>query len=799
MSLKPSPRATRSALLLLLLTAAPAAAQPTMKVKVERVEVGFRSQAERPLGSLFLPGLWTPVGVTLNSGGDGQLTLPAQADGTCRGHLFVEGTDGDGGQNVYAAPFVLPAKGRVTVLGYTMPGSTSPELSLSLAADAQPERRLPLATRSFNGLGLHQHVYLTLGARLPELQTAASELTVNLHEGESGPRHAGAETEVARLPDRWFGYQAVDFVVLAADDDFLADLGRSPERAKALADWVAQGGRLLISLSWRNQDRARKLLAGAGWPAAVAAAVPPYRPRPPLRSLAGLQTWANILNKPFPISPARPLQVAALQPGKEAEVLIREETGEPLLVRLCHGRGSIALLALELDRAPFTTWTGKVDFWKALLARLAPRVQAGSAQAGVEAGLPHEDIGARLHRELDDFDVPVISFGWVAFFILLYILVVGPLDYLLVKKVFKRLEWTWFTYPAVVLLVSIAAYVTASAIKGNELQVNKVDLVDVDQRSNLDETARTRQAHAYGTTWLAVLSPEIKSYTVGIEPALTSWTASGTAQASPGTVSWLGRPEAMGQGGIGRQHAQTLFSRAYTYAPDAAGLRDVPIPIWTTKAFTATWDVSFSQPPFDANLSYRPADPDQRMAGTIRSRLPVDLVDVYLFYGLRAFPLEGGLPGGKDASPVNIVLDPARAIDADRWGRIGVLPPARRDADSSASRQPFAPTGIIKELLFADFAGVANHSLRALDQSWRLRELQARDQGVRDIILVGRLPRAEGPAEQLAAQKDHRLATQLWLSGDAHELPGAGQPRPTLSGTLVQDTFVRVFLPVRPE
>ena len=63
-------------------------------------------------------------------------------------------------------------------------------------------------------------------------------------------------------------------------------------------------------------------------------------------------------------------------------------------------------------------------------------------------------LGEVQHR-LENFEkVPVVNFGWVALFILVYILIVGPLDYFLLKRVFKRLELTWITFPAIVVVVS---------------------------------------------------------------------------------------------------------------------------------------------------------------------------------------------------------------------------------------------------------------------------------------------------------------------------------------------------------
>src|SRR5436309_5667264 len=108
------------------------------------------------------------------------------------------------------------------------------------------------------------------------------------------------------------------------------------------------------------------------------------------------------------------------------------------------------------------------------------------------------EVARDLQVSLEDVeDVPMISFGWVALFILLYIIVVGPLDYLFLKKVVKRLELTWVTFPVVVLVVSAGAYFTAYYIKGNDLRINKLDVVDID----------LHDGQAYGHTWFTLFSP----------------------------------------------------------------------------------------------------------------------------------------------------------------------------------------------------------------------------------------------------------------------------------------------------
>ena len=96
------------------------------------------------------------------------------------------------------------------------------------------------------------------------------------------------------------------------------------------------------------------------------------------------------------------------------------------------------------------------------------------------------DLSSQLRLGLEQFPgVKLIPFGWVAFFIFLYILLIGPGDYLFLKKVLKRMELTWITFPTIVVTVSLLAYFAAYRLKGNDLLVNKVDVIDVDQAAGL--------------------------------------------------------------------------------------------------------------------------------------------------------------------------------------------------------------------------------------------------------------------------------------------------------------------------
>jgi hypothetical protein len=776
-----------------------ATAQVPMRVKLDKIQVGFRPYPQDETTGRFKIGLWTPVYVYFSQAPDGRILLPAGKDGVGRGELLLETSDSDGVQNVYRVPLALVANDPRPVLTYTRPGLSRPEIKVSVVAGGATAPHL----EDVGALELGEHLYLTLGARMNHFQEALIKLAPGKEREarETKPREAAFEVDVDRLPTEWFGYDAVDLMVLTTDNNvFLGNLLKDRTRLRALADWVRRGGRLVVGVAWRNQDKVHALLRAEAWQPALPDVLPADGSTE-IAQLFEVRTWTGAAReKPFPAGDD-PVRVAKLKPGKDAEVLVAENDGrDPIIVRVPYGLGSVTLLAFDLDKGPLSVWSGRTEFWQALLAKLAPRVVVHEDPEGVRNavfGDSGSDLTTALQRELDKFDVAVISFGWVALFILLYILVVGPLDYLILKKVFKRLEWTWITFPAVVLLVSAVAYFTAYALKGNDLKINKVDLVDLDLRTDLDPGQRPRKAYAYGTSWFTLLSPRIQNYTIGIEPAVATWAGGKPGGGASGVeVTWLGRPEPFGMGGMGRQRSQGLFRRAYEYAPDATGLEGVPIAVWSTKAFTASWEAPLAKLPFTADLRYRPADPEQPPSGTLQNQLPAALEDAWLFYGGSWYELAGGLAAaGAGGAPVKLVLEPKRAVKMDAWASANA-----QDAQARFSQSVVNPTPTVKQLLFLqsiDSTGQErNHSLRRLDQSWRLSTSRwsGRSGMTREAILFGRLARASGSAEGLTAGRDPRLPSYLWLG----EVPGEGKTRPALPGTLTQDTYLRVYLPVTP-
>jgi hypothetical protein len=786
---------------------------------IKSVRVGFRASATEEIVQpewmgRYKVGLMTPVTIEVEGGTHG-LTPKKKTDPEA--YLTIETNDSEDVGTIYrVAPVRVGPKETRVFIGYTKPGYMNSDIKVRLHRG--DERFTPPAGGSLP-LDVNSHLYLTLGARVPDLQVALQALLPHDERGnirpgaDTGFRFAGFESDLSRLPEAWYGYEGVDLLFLTtANKDFLVGLGQPAhaDRLRALAGWVRRGGRLVVPVAWQNQDVLANLLHSPLWQPPVPV-VPPAvvadAQTAALARLPGVESWAGVQNKPFPAPGDPPVPVARLDPGKvhpgDWDVLEKSEDGRPLIARVKYGLGQITYLAFSFgDAKGFARWEGRADFLKGLVGKLAPVGGGNEVNPAVNIGRvqPGGDLATDLLKMLDDFDVRVIPFAYVALFIVLYILIVGPLDFFLLKYVFKRLELTWITFPTVVLAVSVIAYFAAYAIKGNDLKVNKIDVLDFDLRTGAHPGAAPQSIQAYGHSFFTILSPRIQSYTIGLEANPVFW--GGAPSEKPlgaDLLTWMGRPDGNAWG-MSRSGSQGFFRNPYRYEPDnaAAALEGVPIPVWTTKAFTASWTAPVEKPPIQADLVYHQNEKGSNLVltGTLRNDLDVDLHDTWLLYDSYCYPLEEGLASAKGgAAPLKVRLDITRKKDFNSWL-------SQPDPEVEGPRKlPFNASLSMKQILFHERHGnpfgMGNHSLRPLDLGWRVRSVTwagDRDRRTREVILFARARSRSGAAQELQTDVQQPLPSRLWL-GDT---PGPGKSCPELRGYLNQETYIRILLPARP-
>jgi hypothetical protein len=751
------------------------AQQPREDIEIVSVSVGFPSvgkQRNNFMGShLAKEGFWAPVYVDVKC--NRPYHTPAE--------LVVEASDCDQMPSRYSVPMpLIPPGQNEIVVGYARCGSRMDNLVVRIESGGRsicPDGALPLTV-----LDPSQFLFLSIGSGLDAAQLPGVPIDdapiANVANSERSLR--AMINRVDQMPLQWFAYNGVDTVFLITSDrDFITQLvGERDGRKAALVDWVRRGGKLVISIG-KNQD----LLAGQQELSEAMPAVPIGTLEMDIPRIAWTEGTAS--NDPLGALTVAQLSIRAERNPQTqlATPKTGDKPGQPLVVRAAYGFGRVTVVAFDLDEKTLARWSGKEVFWRELVNRAGTHVTAVASEVpGMYGRYPGylennaEDSDFRaLVQKMEDFPgVPVISFGWVALFILAYIILVGPLDYFFLKKVVKRLELTWVTFPIMVLMVSAVAYYAAYALKGSDLRINKFDIVDIDLRSKLVQ----------GRTWFTLFSPRIQNYDIGIEPSWTSRGDDNNADLSDVLVGW---------GGQVHQSRSSLFRRHYDYLPKAAGLKNVPVQVWSTKGFQGQWlaPLDVNKPLATSDLFV--AEGGRSLNGTITVNLPAPLENSCLLYNNGQHEPTVRLLGTLSpntpktvtvAEPKpfkNWVNEPTTRVKELDENAVGIRGTVTVDPNA------WLPSSILFNELRIGSERPSNATLRDLDQSWRLLQ-----DNPRDAILVGTLAKIDGEAE--ATNSNAANPSRLWF-GAFPDAPGA--KRPKLTGTLKQETCVRILFNVR--
>ncbi|MCZ6688606.1 MAG: hypothetical protein O7H41_03285 [Planctomycetota bacterium] len=271
-----------------------------------------------------------------------------------------------------------------------------------------------------------------------------------------------------QLPDHRIGLDGLDALYLPE-----AGIGLGLSQAEAIIQWVAAGGEVILS--------------GGHSIAELSAS--------PLLEIFPIVPEETIVRAaPFELSDFLDGEVAegemAMTVGRiKAGVPILESEEIPLILKRNYGQGLVTFVAFSPEALRTPEGKGISEFW----ARLIP---SGSANQGRRIFL-NGPVRQQLTLHLENFrGVQPIPLAWVVVFIIAYIVVIGPVDYFVLKRL-DRLELTWITFTGAVILFSGIAYFGSVALRGRDLSVREVALVDADPETGWERT----------TTFLGVHSP----------------------------------------------------------------------------------------------------------------------------------------------------------------------------------------------------------------------------------------------------------------------------------------------------
>ena len=318
------------------------------------------------------------------------------------------------------------------------------------------------------------------------------------------PASAAARVVHVRLdeiPESAIALRAFDILAI---DDFATDSLTAGQR-NAIADYVYNGGDLLIG-------------TGAAWH----------------KTLAGLP--AAIL----PMAVSGTAVVDATTPGSSAvEVATGTITGghvwlgpdnQPLIVERSVGAGTVNLATFDWNQQPVDVSGDGRTVLRQVMARAifstlgqtnygmfgGPAMMGGPFGGGRPSLAVKSGALTSVLGNLPGLELP--SLQLTGLLVLLYVLIVGPINYLVLGAMHRR-ALAWITVPLIAIIASAGAYGAGVFTKGRSIQANQVAIVHLQPGWN----------HAYQETYVGVIPPARGDYqaAVGGEPILISPIATG--------------------------------------------------------------------------------------------------------------------------------------------------------------------------------------------------------------------------------------------------------------------------------
>jgi hypothetical protein len=529
---------------------------------------------------------WVPVRVTVaNSGSDVEGSIVLEQTGSSPGEIIR-----------YQLPVVLPGQSRKAVTLYAGIDQYRSRITVKLVSGG---RTLAQTTVPVKQVSDTAHLIAIASGEPVDMdflkEAAPTDETTYL-----------AYITLDQLPAVGPAWDGLDVLILNDVDTGTL----SAAQLSALRGWLAAGGHLIVTggPNWLKTSAGLSDLL----PVEVIGSTSLYD----LESLSRL-AQREIEGGPF---------VVAQGERRSGRTLIAQDD-LPLLVRRDEGLGQVDWLALDLALAPLRDWAGNVQLWEILLADSIGRalwddenINIWAAQEGLSA-IPSLALPSALQ---------------MVAFLLVYTLVIGPVNYLVLKRLNRR-ELAWLTIPAMVLLFSGLAYITGFQIKGGAVIFSRLSLVYGAAGS---DTARARGL-------VGVFSPNRATYDVTLPAGV------------------LVRPLTSDQysGGLGSDSSATIEQGEMTI------LRDVKIDVARIRAFRTELDVP--APTIGADLVIDTSGAP-RLTGRVTNRGDIDLQDTGLWIGSNVFELGDLAPG--QSVPVNERLSGGQASQLGSSVAVGVAP-----------------------------------------------------------------------------------------------------------------------------
>ena len=474
---------------------------------------------------------------------------------------------------------------------------------------------------------------------------------------------------------------------ILAIDDFATD-GLTAGQRTAISDFVRAGGNLLLG-------------TGAAWRKTLAGLSPSIVP-------IAVNGTASVTT---PLLGGRPVEVAT---GVPTPGLVWLAGGsQPLLLERQVGAGIVTLATFDWNQEPVAGWSGTAPLLRQLIARAV--FGSGTANQNIlygNAGMgPITPFGSQstiasrsaalssVLGNLPGLDLP--SLQLTGALVLLYVLLVGPINYVVLGAM-RRRALAWVTVPLIAVIAAGGAYGAGVFTKGRSVQANQVTILHLQPGSD----------HAYQESYTGVMAPSRGDYQAAV--------SGGRLLISPIVNNGAYDLSALGTGS--RSSIRINVDNNNVTLP---GMTAFVLNGFATESMT-------SAPQLAAHIQLV----NGKLAGTIENHSDLAFTDAVLIMG-DSFQTFGALKPGATAT-VNLEVKPANQSGQPVYTRIygtSFFNGPQPNQPTDAQREDYAKTQILSVLpTGGNFKGISLTSAPLL-VAWTHQPFQ-------DLTVNGSHPRS---------------------------------------------------------
>jgi hypothetical protein len=418
--------------------------------------------------NVIKPGEWMPVTVVAKNGGAG-------IDGTLELQETLNGQPDVSGFPVYQAPISLASGASKRIRAYANIDTSGATITARIVQNGRvivsQDAASSSTTSTMIGVLSDQGTSLDTFAAVHPASVAAR--VVHL---------AAGDLAESAIPLRAFDILAID--------DFATDSLTTGQRT-AIGDFVRAGGDLLLG-------------TGAAWH----------------KTLAGLP--AAIV--PMTVSHTT-IVTTSLLGGAPVEVATGASTpgpawlatgSQPLLLERQVGAGTVTMATFDWNQDPVAGWSGTAPLLRQIIARSVIGVGSSNQNFAYAIGAPgpisftsQPTIASKSGAlsstlgNLPGLDLPSLQLTGVL--VLLYVLLVGPVNYVVLGAM-RRRALAWVTVPLIAVVAAGGAYGAGVFTKGRSVQANQITILHVQPGWD----------HAYQETYTGIMAPSRGDYQAAI-------------------------------------------------------------------------------------------------------------------------------------------------------------------------------------------------------------------------------------------------------------------------------------------